>query len=104
MTDKELLQLIATKVLRYKVITWQHGKFVCQIPGDKKTFHWNPLEDDGDAFRLFVKLELDVTKTGVWVCVSRDDFAEVCERDVQNCPSVTRRAIVLAAAEIAKSC
>lgn len=101
MTDKELLQLIATKVLRYKLITWQHGKFVCQIPGDKKTFHWNPLEDDGDAFRLAVDLDI-VNAFGTRTAVSQETSGYVAE-GVDNY-AATRRAIVLTAAEITKSC
>lgn len=59
--------------------------------------YWNPLEDDGDALRLAVKLELDIG------FIYNDTLVlNVCEGGGD--PYVrTRRAIVRAAAEIGKS-
>jgi hypothetical protein len=53
---------------------------------------WNPLEDDGDALRLAVKLGIDIAKAQVdyWDKHSNDPYA------------ATRRAITRAAAEIGK--
>lgn len=61
---------------------------------------WNPLEDDGDALRLAVKLRLLIT--------NRDDLADAYSRMYadKTLPSdpyaAIRRTIVLAAAEIGK--
>jgi hypothetical protein len=61
---------------------------------------WNPLTDDGDALRLAVKLQIDLSmrgsciqarSNGVWV-------TEVAYLDADPL-AVTRRAIVRAAAE-----
>ena len=65
---------------------------------------WNPLEDDGDAFRLSVKLGLAVTCTlsakTSWAGIHCYDFAE----DHGDDPlAATRRAIVRAAAEIGRT-
>ena len=68
---------------------------------------WNPLEDDGDAFRLAVALELNVFHAAgnAYALLSDFDFeAEVEEivsyRDAGGVNNATRRAIVRAAAAI----
>ena len=84
MTDRELLELAAKAEGR-------EIKFV-----ERFIACWNPLTDDGDAFRLAVKLDL----------LQSPRFTH--ERDVlmftKNTPRLeaTRRAIVNTAAEIAK--
>ncbi len=57
-------------------------------------YYWNPLTDDGDAFRLMVKCLPFYT-----VCYSREDY-EACNQDGL---AATRRAIVRAAAEIGRN-
>jgi hypothetical protein len=103
--DRELLELAAKAagIVPYGVNPWQWIRA-----------HWNPLTDDGDAFRLAVKLRLDIC---FW-----DGFKQVsCRRnehsdahhlhgqvgygagaDREPTPDNVRRAIVRAAAEIAK--
>ena len=92
MTDKELLER-AARAAGY-----------CQFDGHARQMvesGWNPLEDDGDAFRLMVKLRLacDVALSGVnvvgWHGV---DTSEELGGDPL---SATRRAIVRAAAAMA---
>lgn len=57
-----ILLMLAAKAVDYTVITQQHGKLLCKkSPSDSKTFHWNPLEDDGDCSRLEVELGIFVT-------------------------------------------
>lgn len=72
----------------------------------------NPLNDDGDALRLAVKLRMDIEQSvpqdqSLWVCASvaesgiegsTEAFSEESHR-----ASATRRAIVRAAAEIGKT-
>lgn len=64
---------------------------------------WNPLENDGDAFRLAVGLELNVFHAGGNAYAVPSDFEldnEQCVsyRDAGGSESATRRAIVRAAA------
>lgn len=64
---------------------------------------WNPLEDDGDALRLAVKLELKISHRTVDVDVSRGNAsASVYVPTYSGREEATRRAIVRAAAEIGK--
>jgi len=111
-TDRELLELAAKA---YGI----EGKWFAPMRGillnGGEAFNgglWNPLEDDGDALRLAVKLKMNVDLTGAssdiigardnglseemtWLHLSESlyqvDAAESC-----------RRAIVRAAAEIGK--
>jgi hypothetical protein len=87
MNDKELLYL-AAKAAGIEVVTptmLEYGK-------------WNPLEDDGDALRLAVKLGLGIVFTHGRIIVGLDGKC-IAEDEEGN----TRRAIVRAAAEIGKA-
>ena len=71
---------------------------------------WNPLTDDGDSLRLAVKLRLRIdtpSKFSRAIAHSQDLKRGVCENsghDLLNDPHEdTRRAIVMAAAEIGKA-
>jgi hypothetical protein len=71
---------------------------------------WNPLESDGDALRLSVKLDLSTscfTAAGLTIVTSTNrPFTELEieeEHDGSDPYAATRRAIVRAAAEIGKS-
>jgi hypothetical protein len=113
MTDRELLEL-AAKAAGIDVVGYADRLLVLpEYDGSLIRRHenggdveWNPLADDGDAFRLAVKLGITMypaesvgdcaTTTfpdGKWVTVesSGDPLADL------------RRAIVLAAAEIGKA-
>jgi hypothetical protein len=69
---------------------------------------WNPLEDDGDALRLAVKLDmvLLINRVDEWTDVefgySVKDVRRLREGHGSNPYAATRRAIVRAAAEIGK--
>lgn len=66
--------------------------------------HWNPLEDDCDAFRLAVSLGLTVHQWSDEVCVCNfNGTINESVAKVDDSHAATRRAIVLAAAEIAKN-
>lgn len=68
---------------------------------------WNPLADDGDAFRLMVALG----SAGIEIsfgcdndCVQVETWADAYDEDFGDDPNAAaRRAIVRAAAEIGKS-
>ncbi|WP_175211649.1 hypothetical protein [Achromobacter anxifer] len=65
---------------------------------------WNPLTDDGDALRLAVKLSLHVRVCRRSVLVEMREFGDDIHIRLGVDPySATRRAIVLAAAEIGKT-
>ena len=83
MTDRELLEL-AAKAAGIEDISYYLDDFL-----------WNPLTDDGDALRLAVKLNLLYGK--VFVRNVADNH-----EDGDDIYAATRRAIVLAAAEIGK--
>jgi len=103
MTDRELLEL-AAKGAGYRVEygredgevhvkTWDHGNYS----------RWNPIEDDGDAFRLMIKIRITVD-------FRPDTDSVICWLPEQGGATVgalgdieLRRAIVRAAAEIGKA-
>ena len=96
MTDQELLDLSA-KAAGYKCA--KNGGYIVVdgIPGN-----WNPLSDDGDALRLAIDLELDVSlgKNGAVVEFGR---LQIEELDASDPYAAVRRAIVRAAAEIGRN-
>ena len=84
-----------------------HDKGVFHIhegTGSQSWRPWNPLDDDGDALRLAVKLtlEVDVCQTGVAVRTPTGVKVLVDSKEEPNAYAATRRAIVRAAAEIGK--
>lgn len=96
MTDRELLELAA------KAAGYERNS-----AGPIGPCEWNPLEDDGDALRLAIKLGFDLSlprsPNQVFVQVGdRGQVPFVLERIDGNPISATRRAIVRAAAEIGK--
>ena len=116
MTDKELLEL-AAKAAGYEV-RW-HDLWKCFVHVNPHYIdypqtmagsrpHWVPLDDDGDALRLAVKLDLLVN---VWnaankTCVrgaTADGEVEGVEMHFSDPYAATRRAIVRAAAEIGRT-
>jgi hypothetical protein len=116
MTDKELLES-AAKAAGFK---WRwFGADMCTERNAESGLHmpWNPLKDDGDAFRLAAKLQINISHEECGCCVwatpnpdSMGDESEcVIERmhppgaqpeSIQSRESAMRRAIVQAAAAI----
>ena len=90
MSNRELLKM-AAKAAEYEAsaLWWIDG--VLYFYGDKKK-PWNPLDDDGDALRLAVKLGIDIFP---WRNKSQDQQTVGVEAAV-------RIAIVRAAAEIGR--
>ena len=113
MTDKELLELAA----KAAGLTVEYTKpsvisdkvFQLFFIGNYQV-DWRPLEDDGDALRLAVKLKMTVDTN--WWNYDQCEFSDttfVCtakrfeERHKGDPYAATRRAIVRAAAEIGKT-
>jgi hypothetical protein len=107
MTDRELLELAA----RAAGIKLEQGygqpPEKCLFYLDEDGCHdWNPLDDDGDALRLSVKLEIAVNPYAGKTVVANEDIRWLghekwdCHDD--NACAATRHAIVRAAAEIGK--
>jgi hypothetical protein len=98
MTDRELLEL-AAKAAGYQVVFDEFGE--ARLDGDI----WIPIDDDGDALRLAVKLQLQVLPPEDEFGLNRASVRIAGRRylidahDPDPC-AATRRAIVHAAAEI----
>ncbi len=98
MKDYELLEMAAKAAgLR---IRWFYRDEYAVLSDDVR---WNPLTDDGDAFRLAVKLHMSTerivgSRAAGWLAdhrIEQLDTGDQCE--------TLRRAIVRAAAKIGKS-
>ena len=118
MTDRELLELAAKAAglddARYCTFAGMEERcgFGGAIYSDKHAAgmgsgYWNPLEDDGDALRLAVKLDIVVWEFSQYNCAlvevrygkASGEYTEPGEDRY----AATRRAIVRAAAEIRKA-
>ena len=96
MTDRELLEL-AARAAGYDV-TYEIGYLTFFRQDVVGRPVWNPLTDDGDALRLAVKLEINLSFSqdcafGFWIGTPKDG---------EDLSSHARRAIVRAAAEIGR--
>ena len=109
MSDKELLELAAKAVGMHVKANRVDAddKFTHLVVGQKfkpEKIDWNPLEDDGDALRLAVKLKMSVTVFDDAVGIGINPDFGYREYDISHDQNTsTRRAIVRAAAEIGKS-
>ena len=107
MTDRELLEL-AAKAAGRKVFSYIDDPIFGSGINDGETDSglWNPLEDDGDALRLAVKLAMDVHVSagdGIRYTFVASQYSDDCglTESHGDCPcAATRRAIVRAAAMI----
>ena len=92
--DQELIEMAAKACgMTVSEALSRIGKPVSLYP------QWNPLEDDGDAFRLSVglKINLQHDDADVWATTLDHD---AIEPNTQDAYAATRRAIVRAAAAI----
>ena len=114
MNDRELLEN-AAKAAGYTIVEYQGNG--CALVYDNASedqmdskFEWMPKHSDGDAFRLAVKLDMNVfqaAKSAYALTYDDDDGTyekQVRYTDTNNDPyAATRLAIVRAAAEIGKA-
>lgn len=101
MSDQQLLEL-AAKAAGMAPPYDEHGIFSAWV-GDPVHGHWwNPLEDDGDALRLAVRLRISLLSAGSNTACDIPHTDEYVWEDAVD-DSAARRAIVRAAAEIGKS-
>lgn len=91
MTDRELLEL-AAKAADIKGLNFDRVR---------RDWPWNPLDDDGDALRLAVKLFLHVSVDDGFT-EAQGDYRPLTEAHDGDPYAATRRAIVRAAAEIGR--
>ena len=96
-TDRELLEL-AAKASGELTASWYGNDAYF----DGVLSRWNPLNDDGDALRLAVKLclEIDVHHTGIAVRTPCGQKVLISADEVKCGYAATRRAITRAAAAI----
>jgi hypothetical protein len=112
MNDRELLEL-AAKACDYGSLCFWSDEL--GFMWDAEGFTWNPLNDDGDALRLAVKLGMDLLFTAEDVeCIATQHEQQIDQEMVspwaceswtlknQDTYAATRRAIVRAAAEIGR--
>lgn len=95
MSDRELLEA-AAKAVGLPNLRFKRGKVFYSHAPQYGHIVWNPLEDDGDALRLAVALDMDLCIESA-VGHTRADEVYVDHGGDQE--AATRRAIVLAAAE-----
>ena len=103
MTDRELLEFAA----KAAGIEWVDGHENAGLR-NRDGRVWNPLTDDGDAFRLAVKLRLeprflDLDHPAGPPRVTFHNVAGLVELAGNDLLAATRRAIVRAAAEIGRA-
>lgn len=104
MSDRELLEL-AAKAAGYEPSRVTDDGVVL-LRGI--VVRWNPLTDDGDAFRLAVALgfDVDISPTPNITCVIPQQDIEIASAEVEHNGdpfAATRRAIVCAAAAIGRT-
>jgi len=107
MTDKELLELAAKAAgIKYSLKDaaqhWeQYGIPLPMTMSHESPTYWNPLTDDGDAFRLAIKLGLLIdTDYNNGIGVGSADFDESWQPHANDKYAAARRAIVSAAATL----
>lgn len=109
MSDRELLEL-AAKAAGYDFEWYCRGannpNGIADVPCVDGS-EWSPLTDDGDAFRLAIKLSMRVYQGEAypWRNDSASyEFGSFCDEDECSDPvTATRIAIVRAAAEIGRA-
>ena len=99
MTDRKLLELAAKAAWYDVVYESTYLTFFRQDVSGRPV--WNPLNDDGDALRLAVKLNLVVNR-GLAFSSGLKVFATELDAAHFEPYAATRRAIVKAAAEIGR--
>ena len=107
MNDRELLELAAKAaglVIGFSKTSPEQGRSYVWNDEKKKGRWWNPIEDDGDALRLAVKLGLNIDIEPYEAVAYYAVGKFVCETATvgYSIDAATRRAIVRAAAEMGR--
>lgn len=109
MNDRELLELAAKAAGIGPVIGFAAGAGELMIGPRSNIRYWNPLADDGAAFRLAVIIRPDTIRLRRIVHVSAlvpyegiRTMTENCEDNAESRAAAERRAIVRIAAEIGR--
>lgn len=105
-SDRELLEL-AAKAACYEIEWVRNSGCYYRCEKDASREAWDALDDDGDAFRLAVRLNFEIERSRL---ADRAYVGRVGEvpwveyvSDDQDLYQTTRRCIVRAAAEIGRS-
>lgn len=102
LTDREILEACARASCTHYNIE-EDGIVLFGEPTPSGFRYWNPLEDDGDALRLAVRLNLLIQFNAKHVFVYDDKGAQLAFLGKKKDPcAATRRAIVQAAAAMAQ--
>jgi len=101
MTDRELLEK-AAKAAGIQPASFSGRDVGWHVPG-RGIGSWNPLTDDGDALRLAVKLNLQVTVSPCYCDTYSPDHDVGFSENNADTYEATRRAIVKAAAVIGEA-
>lgn len=105
--EREMLEL-AAKAAGYEVSECTCKKEIRVSVSPRRYAHWNPLEDDGDALRLAVKLHIFAIPIRGRTAVVAESYPSIAPRQPEErygddpC-AATRRVIVRAAAEIGRA-
>ena len=110
MTDRELLEA-AAKAAGIHWENWTPTVFAGEAELREWPYGWNPLDDDGDALRLAVKLDIELYQAdndgpcayaGYWGKPQRRDVTRIFAIEPLGADpfAATRRAIVRAAAAL----
>lgn len=99
MTDRELLEK-AAKAAGYEIEWVRNSGCYYRCEEDVGREEFNPLDDDGDAFRLMVKLKLLVDACDDGSADAVADGLYLVEKASKDAEANARRAIVRAAAAI----
>lgn len=111
MNDRELLELAAKAaglIIVGSIPSMLHDDDWLETTENGPDMFWNPLQNDGDALRLAVKLNMGIsipvaTHARVDVITFRNSGVNVIEACKDDPCAATRRAIVRAAAEIGRN-
>jgi hypothetical protein len=104
MSDRDLLQL-AAKAAGIQGEWSERGNCIVIASPGMSWEHWRPLDDDGDALRLAVKLAIEISpcpEHDSVFCEPKGDPDSIITTEALD-DYGTRRAIVRAAAEIGRA-
>lgn len=112
MTDRELLELAAkasgAKSTRYlRNPSWEEGDYAFEADFGYGITPWNPLEDNGDAFKLAISLQMRVSERQAKIEHPYEPelckplaYSYVSRGEEQDSVKATKLAIVRAAASV----